>query len=86
VRDFYVLFPSTHDAMHLERLLRDLGVPFAMVPVPSLLRLGCGVALRCEEDVVNRVRELSATGHVRVKAVYLRLGTGEFILQRGERG
>lgn len=39
-----VTFATTHDAMAVEAAAREGGIPGRMIPVPSTISAGCGLA------------------------------------------
>ena len=45
-----VTFSTTSDAMAMETLARKHGVPGRVIPVPSEIDAGCGLAWCAEED------------------------------------
>lgn len=64
-------FASSHMAMEAELLCEDNALPCRLIPLPSRISAGCGLALLCSEDLMERVKTmLSATG-VHVEGVYL---------------
>ncbi len=45
--DFYVvLFPSVSHAMKSEKILKEKGIPFKLIPVPKSISSDCGVCIR----------------------------------------
>jgi hypothetical protein len=41
-----ILFPSIHFALRAEKLMKEKGVPYKLIPVPRHLSSDCGVCLR----------------------------------------
>ncbi|HEY3316825.1 MAG TPA: DUF3343 domain-containing protein [Coriobacteriia bacterium] len=67
--EFVVLgFPSTHDALAAESLLKDLGVPVVPVPAPQEIGALCGIALRLVPGDVLRARELLERASIPIAA------------------
>lgn len=63
-------FASTSDAMALEAVSREQGLPGRMIPIPSEISAGCGLAW-CA-SVTERVilEEALASGHLSYEAVH----------------
>lgn len=57
-------FPTTHSALHAEKVLDVLGLPFLIVPTPKEISAGCGLSIRvfCEDldTVSQKLRENNA--------------------------
>jgi ribosomal protein L7Ae-like RNA K-turn-binding protein len=53
--DYYVLFPSVHHGLRLEKKLNELGVPFTLVPTPRELSKNCGLAIRYEKEAESAI-------------------------------
>ena len=57
-------FASTHAALRSEKLLRQRGVPFLLIPTPREISAGCGLTLRVLCDQVQEVQEILAAAGV----------------------
>lgn len=56
-------FPTTHSAMHAEKVLGEQDMAFIIVPVPKEISEGCGLAVRCHcEDVTGIIDKLKDCG------------------------
>lgn len=66
-----VTFDSTHQAMAAEDLLRGQGVEFEVVPPPSNLSAGCGLALRIGLEDARLVMNLLHDRGASYAAVHL---------------
>lgn len=69
----FVVFPSTHEAMSLDRLLTQAGIEHELVPVPREVSASCGFAIRVRPEDEGRVRALVESGGVRTEGFH-RLG------------
>ena len=49
-----LLFPSIHYVLKAEKILKKQGVPLELIPVPKELSGDCGMALRIEEDSLQK--------------------------------
>ncbi len=52
------LFDSTSAVLVAERLLKDAGVAYKIIPVPRHLSSDCGVCIRVARDDQGRLEEL----------------------------
>lgn len=52
-----ILFPSIHFALRAEKLMKEKGITYKLIPVPRHLSSDCGVCLRIpwekEEEVLG---------------------------------
>lgn len=56
-------FPTTHSAMHAEKVLTERSTIFVIVPTPREISEGCGLAVRCHcEDMTAIIDELMGSG------------------------
>jgi hypothetical protein len=49
------LFNSVSRVMHAERILRECGVPYKIVPVPKHISSDCGVCIRFSPEYRERI-------------------------------
>ena len=61
-----VLFPSTHDAIRGERVLRPL-FPVTLMPTPRRFSESCGISLRFDEELIPQMQQAIAENNVRGK-------------------
>jgi len=64
-----LLFFSVSGVMKAEKLLKQAGVPYKLIPVPRHLSSDCGIALKFNKDDEGRVFEV-LEGKVEVVGVY----------------
>lgn len=65
----YILtFPSTHMAIYAEKALLQAGFSVGVMPLPSSIKAGCGIALRVEDFILSR--ELLSKNNIVVSDVY----------------
>ncbi|MCX7635246.1 MAG: DUF3343 domain-containing protein [Syntrophales bacterium] len=50
-----LLFPSVSHVLKAEKILKEAGLPFKLVPVPRHLSSDCGVCLRIETEYRNAI-------------------------------
>lgn len=53
-----VLFDSVHHAVQAEKILKEEGVPFKLVPVPRHISSDCGVCIRFSAGDRSRVVDI----------------------------
>ncbi|MBQ3404022.1 MAG: DUF3343 domain-containing protein [Oscillospiraceae bacterium] len=62
--NYYVLtFDSTHDAISSEKLLKEL-LPIKVVPTPRVISASCGIAIRVEEELFEKLKALLDEGRL----------------------
>lgn len=66
----YVLFPSTHEGLRLEKILRERGVNFTIVPTPRQLSTCCGIAIRFPEELREKVQAAIEENKVATEGIY----------------
>lgn len=64
-----MLFFSVNGAMKAEKILKEAGIPYKLIPVPRHLSSDCGLALRFRVEEEDRVKEL-VEGKVQIKGIY----------------
>ena len=64
-----ILFYSVNGAIKAEKILKEKGVPYKLIPVPRHLSSDCGLALRFEKKDEARVREL-IEGKVEIQGIF----------------
>lgn len=63
-------FSSTHRTIAAEEALLEGEIAHQIVPLPSWVRAGCGLALRLEADVLGRALEILETAGTAVEGVH----------------
>jgi hypothetical protein len=65
-----ILFSSIHFALRAEKLLKEKGISYKLIPVPRHLSSDCGVCLRISWGKKEEVLALLAQAKVRVDGVH----------------
>lgn len=65
-----IIFPTTHKALHAEKVLGQGQVPFLVVPTPREISAGCGLAVRFYCDDYQRIIEILNAGSIAVDSYY----------------
>ena len=63
-----ILFDSVHHALRSEKILKDMGIPHKLIPVPRHISSDCGVCLRFTADIRNRIEEV-LSGKVEIREI-----------------
>lgn len=65
----YILtFANTHEAIFAEKMLLQTGYPVGVMPLPSGIKAGCGIALRVADHLASKA--LLQKNRIVVSAVY----------------
>lgn len=65
----YILtFPNTHMAIYAEKVLLKAGFSVGVMPLPSSIKAGCGIALRVDDYIMSK--ELLTKNNIVVSDVY----------------
>ncbi|MDK2820189.1 MAG: hypothetical protein PWP31_154 [Clostridia bacterium] len=67
---YYVVFPSTHHGLRLEKILRDKEIPFTIVPTPRQISASCGIAICVTEGLKEQVRIVIKENEVKIEGIY----------------
>ncbi|NLX83158.1 MAG: DUF3343 domain-containing protein [Clostridiales bacterium] len=63
-------FSSSHTAMEAELLCEDAGHPCRLIPLPSMISAGCGLALLCPDAYGAAVNHLLTTHRLHLEGLY----------------
>jgi hypothetical protein len=63
-----VLFNSVHHALRSEKILKEMGLPHKLIPVPRHISSDCGVCLRFTADYRSRIEDALA-GKVEIREI-----------------
>ncbi len=67
---FTITFPTTHNALHAEKVLDECGVSFLVVPTPREISAGCGLSIRFFEDSLFLILEKFHSGGIVFSNLY----------------
>ena len=65
-----ILFPSIHFALRAEKLMKQKGILYKLIPVPRQLSSDCGVCLRIPWEKKEEVLEILAQSAVKVDGAH----------------
>jgi len=63
-----VLFNSVHHALRSEKILKEMGLPHKLVPVPRHISSDCGVCLRFTADIRSLIED-ALDGKVEIREI-----------------
>ncbi len=72
--DYVVIFHSIHRVLKAEKLLKQAGVDFLLIPVPRQLTADCGLALRFSPEAKKDLLEVLATADLPPAEMFQRSG------------
>jgi len=61
-----ILFPSIHFALRAEKMVKEKGISYKLIPVPRHLSSDCGVCLRIPWEKKEEVLEILVQAGVKV--------------------
>ena len=65
-----ILFPSIHFALRAEKLMKQKGILYKLIPVPRQLSSDCGVCLRIPWEKKEEVLGILAQSAVKVDGAH----------------
>ena len=72
--DYVAIFHSIHRVLKAEKVLKQAGVEFLLIPVPRQLTSDCGLALRFSPAAREKLLEILADAELRPAEMYQRRG------------
>jgi hypothetical protein len=63
-----ILFDSVHHALRSEKILKEMGIPHKLIPVPRHISSDCGICLRFATHLRNRINE-ALNGRVEIREI-----------------
>ncbi|HNX24920.1 MAG TPA: DUF3343 domain-containing protein [Spirochaetota bacterium] len=55
---YVLLFPSVSHVMKAERILLGEKIPIKIIPVPKTISSDCGVCIKFEEKLIDKIKSL----------------------------
>ncbi len=68
--DAVIIVYSTNHAMHIEKLLKGIGITCKMIPVPRHISSDCGVCLRIGRVDIEAAQQVVQTAGVEIQGIY----------------
>lgn len=66
-------FPTTVDAMYLEHVCREEGFPGRIIPVPTSISAGCGLAFSAPPRAREEITKAADKHGIRIEGIYDRI-------------
>lgn len=76
MKDFIMVFNNTHEAMDGERIFKNKGIKFMIIPTPTYITQSCGISIRFNETEIKTVEELYNNEEIKFKNVYEKCSEG----------
>lgn len=70
-QQFYVVvFESTHYAIAAEKLFKESGYKFDVIPTPREITHSCGLSIRFDLDIFSDIKRKMEEAHIAIKGIY----------------
>lgn len=66
--DYIIVFNNTFDVMSAEKILKEKGMEFNMMPTPTSITHSCGLCIRMNET--NQIEEIVNSKCIKYKNIY----------------
>ncbi len=66
-----VTFPTTTQAMKMEKAARACGAPGRLIPVPREISAGCGMAWSAEAESKEAIKRLIADAGIEAEGIFV---------------
>jgi hypothetical protein len=63
-----IIFKSVHHALRSEKILKEMGIPHKLIPVPRHVGSDCGICLRFTANLRSQVEDALA-GRVEISEI-----------------
>ncbi len=68
---FIMVFNNTNDAMNGERIFKDNNIEFVIMPTPTYITQSCGICIRFNENIIEKVNSIIEKDSLKYKNIYL---------------
>ena len=75
--EIVITFARTNETIYAERLLEEAGVSIQIMPLPSVIRAGCGLCLRLPQKQLQEATALLDQANIPVQGIYTRIAARE---------
>lgn len=65
-----ITFPGTTQALRMEKEARERGLPGRLIPVPSAIRAGCGMAWSAPVELRSQLESLLEQTGIELEDIY----------------
>ena len=78
---FIMVFNNTNDDMNGERIFKDNNIEFVIMPTPTYITQSCGICIRFNENIIEKVNSIIEKDSLKYKNIYLNDGK-QFVMYR----
>lgn len=78
---FIMVFNNTNDAMNGEKNFKNSNIEFVIMPTPTYITQSCGICVRFNESVLEKVNNMIEEVNLRYKNIYLNDGK-QFVIYK----
>ena len=78
---FIMVFNNTNDAMNGERIFIDNNIEFVIMPTPTYITQSCGICIRFNENIIEKVNSIIEKDSLKYKNIYLNDGK-QFVMYK----
>ena len=78
---FIMVFNNTNDAMNGERIFNDNNIEFVIMPTPTYITQSCGICIRFNENIIEKVNSIIEKDSLKYKNIYLNDGK-QFVMYK----
>lgn len=78
---FIMVFNNTNDAMNGERIFKDNNIEFVIMPTPTYITQSCGICIRFNENIIEKVNSIIEKDSLKYKNIYLN-GGKQFVMYK----
>jgi hypothetical protein len=72
--DLVALFNSIHRVMKAEKVLKEMGVNFLLIPAPRALKSDCGLAIRYSQGDRQKIEDILQETGLAPEEIYRKSG------------
>ena len=78
---FIMVFNNTNVAMYGERIFKDNNIEFVIMPTPTYITQSCGICIRFNENIIEKVNSIIEKDSLKYKNIYLNDGK-QFVMYK----
>ena len=78
---FIMVFNNTNNAMNGERIFKDNNIEFVIMPTPTYITQSCGICIRFNENIIEKVNSIIEKDSLKYKNIYLNDGK-QFVMYK----
>lgn len=70
-----ITFQSTNFAMQAEAFFKSKGIKHQIIPTPREITLSCGISIRMDVEMLDKVKDAAKRGGITPKKIFLMKGS-----------